>query len=74
MHAFLAEDSRRPTLIGTWSVPAAWLSIADMTSHSVNGSSRPIPAGNENVSKLDQHYPMPRAELHRTFETIGLAA
>ena len=38
------------------------------------GTVRPMGRPPKNVSPLDQHYVALREELHRTFETIGLAA
>ena len=38
------------------------------------GVIRPMGRPPKIVSALDQHYVKPREELHRTFETIGLAA
>jgi hypothetical protein len=38
------------------------------------GVTRPISRPPKVLSPLDQHYVNLRGELHRTFETIGLAA
>jgi hypothetical protein len=38
------------------------------------GVARPLGRAPENISSLDRHYMALRNEMHRTFETIGLAA